>query len=86
MPIIGPIPFVCECADFLCTEIVRMSDDEYDTISQHPRRFFIITGHEASSVAAGAERIVAVVGDLTLVDKVGVAGELATRAREGVSD
>ena len=84
-PIVGPIPFVCECANLLCTKIVRMSDDEYDTISQHPRRFFNISGHETSSVAAGAEQVVAVVGELTLVDKVGVAGDVATQARERAS-
>lgn len=82
---IGQIPFICECADDACTEIVRMRDDEYDTISQHPRRFFNISGHETSSVDAGAEKIVAVIGELTIVEKIGIAGDLATheRARGG---
>ena len=86
VPILGPIPFVCECADPACTEIVRMSDDEYDTITQHPRRFFNITGHEAASVEAGAEEIVSVVGELTVVCKIGVAGEIAADSRARVLD
>lgn len=76
-----PIPFVCECADRDCNEIVRLTDDEYDTISQHPRRFFNISGHEAPAVDAGAEKILTVVGDLTVVVKIGVAGDIAARAR-----
>lgn len=76
----GSIPFVCECPDRDCTEIVQLSFDEYEAIRQHPTRFFNITGHERSSVDAGAERIVAVAGELTVVEKVGVAGEVAAEA------
>lgn len=86
LAMLGPIPFVCECADLACTAIVRMSDDEYDTITQHPRRFFNISGHEAAAVGAGAEEIVTVVGDLTVVDKSGAAGDIAARARERILD
>jgi hypothetical protein len=77
--ILGPIPFVCECPDPACTEIVRMTFDAYDAIRQDPRRFFNVSGHEAASVAAGAERVVAVVvaGGLTIVEKIGVAGDVA---------
>jgi hypothetical protein len=81
VPVLGPIPFVCECADPTCTEIVRLSDAEYDTITQHPRRFFNISGHETPSVEAGAEELVTVVGDLTVVVKIGAAGELAAESR-----
>ena len=85
MPVLGPIPFVCECADPMCTEIVRMSDAEYDTITQHPRRFFNISGHEAPSVEAGAEELVTVVGDLTVVVKVGAAGDVAAESRRSAA-
>ena len=76
----GSIPFICECPDRDCMELVRLTFDEYDAIRQHPTRFFNITGHESSSVATGAERIVAVVDELTIVEKVGVAGEVAAEA------
>lgn len=39
-----------------------------------------MTGHESSSVATGAERIVAVGDELTVVEKVGVAGAVAAEA------
>lgn len=78
----GLIPFVCECPDRDCAEIVRLSFDEYEAIRQSPRRFFNFSGHEAASVAAGAERILAVAGDLTVVQKIGVAGDVAVDAHE----
>jgi hypothetical protein len=77
LTLVSAIPFVCECPTRDCAEIVRLSFDEYEAIRQYPRRFFIVSGHEGASVEAGAERIVAVVGDLTIVEKIGVAGELA---------
>lgn len=75
--LLGAIPFVCECPDKDCTEIVRLTFDEYDAIRQSPRRFFNVSGHEAASVEAGAERVIAGVGELTVVEKIGIAGEVA---------
>ncbi|HST15599.1 MAG TPA: hypothetical protein VLJ44_12200 [Gaiellaceae bacterium] len=80
LTLLGPIPFVCECAKRDCAEIVRLSFDEYEAIRQFPRRFFNVSGHETPSVEARAERILAVVGDLTVVEKIGVAGDLAADA------
>ena len=77
---LGPIPFVCECPDPDCSEIVRLTFDEYEAIRQYPRRFFNVSGHERRSVDAGAERISAVVGELTVVEKVGIAGDVAAHA------
>ncbi len=82
LTLLGPIPFVCECPDPDCSEIVRLSFDEYEAIRRYPRRFFNVSGHEAASVEAGAERIIAVVDDLTVVEKVGVAGDIASAAHE----
>lgn len=75
--IIGLVPFVCECANPDCADIVRLSFDQYELIRQRPRRFFNVAGHERASVEARAERIVAVVGDLAIVEKIGIAGEVA---------
>lgn len=75
--ILHDIPFICECADENCSEVVYLAFDTYEAIRQSPRQFFNITGHETPSVEAGAERIIAVVGELTIVEKIGVAGEVA---------
>ena len=82
LALLGPIPFVCECPNRDCAEIVRLSFDEYEAIRQYPRRFFNISGHETASVEAGAERIIAVAGDLTVVEKIGIAGDVASDAHD----
>jgi hypothetical protein len=78
LTMLGPIPFICECPDSDCFEIVRLTFDQYEAIREYPRRFFNVSGHERTSVEAGAERIVAVAGDLTVVEKIGIAGAVAT--------
>ena len=80
LALVGRIPFVCECPDPECSEIVRLSFEAYEAIRQYPRQFFNVSGHEAASIAAGAERVIAVAGDLTVVQKIGLAGDLASGA------
>ena len=38
MELLDRIPFICECADANCMEIVRLSQDEYEVVRQHPTR------------------------------------------------
>ena len=76
--LVDSIPFICECPDPECSEVVNLSYDTYEAIRQSPRQFFNVSGHETPSVEAGAERIIAVVGELTIVEKIGVAGDVAT--------
>jgi hypothetical protein len=75
--LLGPVPFICECANADCTEIVRLELDEYESARQNPRRFFVEPGHARPAVAAGAAVIVDEMPGYTLVDKIGVAGEIA---------
>jgi hypothetical protein len=77
MELVGPIPFICECADESCTEIVRMSFDSYEEARQNGRLFFCAPGHEALAVEAGAAQVVGDRDDYVLVEKVGVAGDVA---------
>ena len=74
---LGPVPFICECPNAECMEIVRLELDEYESVRENPRRFFVAPGHAAASVAAGAAVIVDENAGYTLVDKIGVAGEIA---------
>lgn len=83
--LLGLIPFVCECPRSDCVDIVRLTFDEYEAVRQHPRRFFNVPGHEADSVAAGAEAILVVFEHFTIVEKVGIAGEMATDAHGAAS-
>jgi hypothetical protein len=71
------VPFICECAEPTCTQIVPLSLEVYEEIRSHPRRFFNVPGHQDVSVRNGAGVVVAREEGYVLVDKVGIAGELA---------
>ena len=68
--------FICECSSDLCTEHVRVDEDTYRKVREHPRRFFVLPGH-------GDERLEVVVerhDEYVVVEKTGVAGEIAEQA------
>jgi hypothetical protein len=74
MELAGPVPFICECADPNCMEIIRLNLDAYEDIRQHPARFFTAPGHAALAVAAAV--VAEECAGYTLVDKIGIAGEI----------
>jgi len=39
------IPFICECADPACREIIRLNQDEYEAVRAESRHFFNVPGH-----------------------------------------
>jgi len=80
MHLVGPVPFVCECPDPRCTELVQMPLEDYEALRAHERRFFVVPGHDEATVANRAG-VVAGRGDggrYVLVDKIGRAGEIAS--------
>lgn len=68
------VPFICECADPGCREIVRLTLDEYREMRSDPRHFVNVPGHEAS--AHGWAEVVARRDGHVIVEKVGLAGEI----------
>jgi hypothetical protein len=69
------VPFLCECADTSCTEIVRLSLDEYEAVRSDPTHFFNAPGHDA---AAGAAAMVIERHDgYVVVEKLGRAADVA---------
>jgi hypothetical protein len=45
------VPFLCECADPSCQEIVMLSLTDYEAVRAHPNRFFLVAGHENPEAA-----------------------------------
>jgi hypothetical protein len=82
-PLIEDGEWVCECADLACVETIVMPLDEYEEIRSHPNRFFVSPGH----VDLAIERVVEARSGYEIVEKLGVAGELAVahyrRAQNG---
>jgi hypothetical protein len=74
------VPFLCECADDNCREIVMLTIADYEHIRSHPTWFLLVAGHEDED--ATQERIVDAERGYTVVEKVGKAGEEAVRLDE----
>ena len=71
------VPFICECADEQCREIVMLALADYEHIRAHPAWFLLVTGHEEED--AGLERIVDAEQGYAVVEKIATAGEEAAR-------
>jgi len=71
------IPFLCECADRTCTEIVPMSLEEYEEVRSDSRQFLNVPGHEVA--AQGAAEVVSEHDGYVIVRKLAHAGDVAER-------
>jgi hypothetical protein len=70
-----PIPFICECSDTRCTEIIRVTLEEYARVRANSRWFAHAVGHEEA--VDGAVRTVERNQRFVLVEKIEHAGEVA---------
>jgi hypothetical protein len=52
----GPRPFVCECGQLGCNELVELTLAEYEAVRANPRRFFMVSGHEIPDVERVVDR------------------------------
>jgi hypothetical protein len=64
-------PYLCECEDERCTEIIRLTMPEYETVRRKPRQFVIVPGHDSSP-----GRIVEEHEGFTVIEKTGEEGRL----------
>ena len=70
-------PFICECADRGCFEVVMLSLEEYDRVRAGPSRFVLVAGHEGDE--ATQERVLEAERGYLIVEKIGVAAEEVAR-------
>jgi hypothetical protein len=68
----GRTPFLCECSDPECTELLQLSFAEYERVRSRANRFVTAVGHDA-----GAGRVVEERSGYTVIEKDGVAGRVA---------
>jgi hypothetical protein len=69
-----PIPFICECSDPRCSEVIRISLGEYEEVRANSRHFLNLPGHEAAS--KGLAVVVERRDGYSIVEKTGRAGEI----------
>jgi len=72
---VDPVPFICECAEPTCHEVIALTLAEYDRVRATPTRFVIAPGHEG--VAPHAVEVVERTQVYFVVEKVGRAAEVA---------
>jgi hypothetical protein len=65
--------FHCECGRPDCTERLKLSAGEYESVRADPRRFFIVPGHNIEGVEAVVERQ----PNHWTVEKIGHSGAIA---------
>jgi hypothetical protein len=69
------VPFICECADVSCTELLKLSLEEYEAVRADPTHFLNARGHEVNALGWG--RVVDEFDRYSVVKKIGEAGEIA---------
>jgi xanthine/CO dehydrogenase XdhC/CoxF family maturation factor len=72
---LGEPVFICECPSDACTEPLVVDVGVYQRVRAQPRLFLVLPGHEDPQLARIVERH----GDYLIVEKTGVAGEVAER-------
>jgi hypothetical protein len=72
-----PVPFLCECADSSCTDVILLTLEEYSRVRQNELRFIDAPGHDAA--AGGWAQPVETHDGYVVVEKVGRAAELVER-------
>jgi hypothetical protein len=70
----GLLPFICECAEESCTEIVRLTAGEYERVRADGALFLNAHGHVAA--AQQHARVVEEHERYVIVEKIGRAGEI----------
>ena len=69
--------FLCECANADCTDHVAVEPEVYTRVREQPRLFIVIPGHEERQL----ERVVETHRNFLVVEKTGVAGEVAEQTQ-----
>jgi hypothetical protein len=67
----GRTPYLCECDDERCTQVVLLTGEEYEQVRASPRAFVLAVGHESSD-----DRLVRQSPDYVVVEKTGEKAEL----------
>ena len=49
-------PFVCECGQLGCNQLVELTLAEYEAVRARPRHFLMLAGHEIPGVEVVVER------------------------------
>lgn len=64
-------PYLCECDDERCTQVVLLTSEQYEQVRASPRSFVLVAGHESPD-----DRVVREAPEHVVVEKTGEKAEL----------
>jgi hypothetical protein len=64
-------PYLCECHDQRCTQVVLLTREEYEHVRARPRTFVLVSGHQAPR-----DEVVEDGPEFVIVEKTGDEGPL----------
>ncbi len=76
----GALPFICECANRECNEIVMLTASQYESVRTDSRHFFNVPGHQNAEQNVG--EVVERHHTYIVYEKQRHAGEVAARLDE----
>ncbi len=76
---LGEYDFVCECEDDGCTQVLRMTAEEYEALRSDPWQFAVLPGHEEPTF----EKVLVRADRYTVVRKQGAGDEGGSARRRG---
>ena len=72
LDISGQTPFLCECGNPTCTDLIRLSLEQYEHVRSHANWFLIAGGHDAQESRVEEDH-----DGYVIVAKTGLAGRIA---------
>ena len=67
-------PYLCECEDERCTQVVLLTHAEYEEVRAEPKRFLMVSGHQEVD-----DLVVKQEAGFVVIDKRGDEGALVAR-------
>jgi hypothetical protein len=67
----GRTPYLCECDDERCTQVVLLTGEEYEQVRARPRTFLLVADHQSPD-----DRVVRTEADYVVIEKTGEKGTL----------
>lgn len=64
-------PYICECFDRSCTDVVMLRHSEYEAVRQSPRQFVVSPGHDSPP-----DNIIEESKGFSIIEKTGEEGEI----------
>jgi hypothetical protein len=64
-------PYLCECEEERCTEIIQLTREEYEAVRAHPKRFVMTPGHQETG-----DHVLQEEPGFTVIEKHGEEGDL----------